>query len=576
MNANMAPITTLFCWYFGFMCNVNASQAALVQTGHTDPLKNHQPVHPATDENDKFLQQDIVSYPNSTQHYSVSINTSKAIHIVDRRYLSTGFGASSVTKKFHMQGFDPKSVILQTLLRGLSPAIVRVGGRSGDEVIFALNGSSNTIPHPWINVNHFLTGEQWRNLNEFCLKSKVDLAFTLNLDLRKGNAWDPTNAKELLDFNANLGYRVIWELGNEPKRFRKIYKKTIIARQLAKDFITLRAILSEDRYRYSNELVGPDMDHLPIRDCITKSEFSPSSSDYLRRFLKHAGDAINATTVHFYNIDPDNSTSVDNFTDPDILLRTRCELEKFRQTMRDSMPTGSREKWLGETSTVSGGGLEGVSNRYVAGFPLLHNLGLAAEMGVSVFIYWNLFNADYSLLKPISDHYAPTPLYWVCFLHKRLLDTHILSVSYEIDGSNDETRGNENNRSFVYVFAHCTKTSQSYPTGAVTIIAVNLYNDTETSLSLTENLMKKNIDEYLLTAPEGILTSKNISLNGRVLQMKNFTHFPDIIPRPLPVGSPILLPPRTYGFYVIKDAEAAACQEKKLKADGGFKLQTDR
>ena len=61
---------------------------------------------------------------------------------------------------------------------------------------------------------------------------------------------------------------------------------TIPAVQLAKDFITLRGILSEDRYRYSNELVGPDLNHLPITSCLKEEipqVFSANATAYLER-----------------------------------------------------------------------------------------------------------------------------------------------------------------------------------------------------------------------------------------------------------------------------------------------------
>ncbi|XP_063963363.1 heparanase-like [Lytechinus pictus] len=562
----MAKVRVIFYLTVGILCGFVKS-AYVPEKAITNDDVHHDPIIRSKKEGATIVGkgEGLPIHSKSTSYFLVSIDSNEAIHVVDRRFLSVGLSAKAVAVRSMnaSRGYDPNSVILQTLLRGLAPSILRVGGRAGDEVIFALNGSSNSIPHPWININHFLTGEHWKSLNEFCLKSGADLAFTLNVALRKGGAWDPTNAKELLDFNANLGYRVIWELGNEPALFKKNYHLRIPARQLAKDFNTLRNILSKDRYRFSNELVGPDMDHLPIAHCgntktVTSEDFQ-NNTDYLRRFLKDAGDAINATTVHFYNLNRKSETlSVDNFTNPDTVNLMRCELKEFRKLMKDVKPTGAR--WLGETSSVAAGGLRGVSNRYVAGFIILHNLGVAAEMGISVFIYWDLTNGPYSLLD--VDDYTPTPLYWICFLHKRLTGTHVLSVSYTEDEKVTQT---VKSASYVHVFAHCTKVSLLYPVGAVTIIAINLHNDTDASLFLTENLMNKNIDEYLLTAPEGNLTSSNILLNGYKLEMKNSTHFPDINPRPLPIGYPIVLPPRTYGFYVIKDADALVCRKHETK-----------
>ena len=54
--------------------------------------------------------------------------------------------------------------------------------------------------------------------------------------------------------------------------------------------------------------------------------------------------------------------------------------------------------------------------------------------------------------------------------------------------------------------------------------------------------------------------SRHVNLNGKLLKMVDDSTFPELLPRPLPVGSAITLPPMTYGFYVIKDANAAVCR----------------
>lgn len=565
--APLAALVRVLCLGLGLLCSSTGKSTDGLELVNNiiDNDVDHQPIYNRVGGNNVISNQreDAPANSNTTLSFSVSIATNKAIHTVDRRYLSTGFSAKQVAFTPPHGAFDPNSVLLQTLMRGLSPAVLRVGGRAGDEVLFMVNGSTNAVPNPSFDVDHLITGEQWKGLNEFTRTCGVDLAFTLNLAVRKGDSWDPTNAKELLDFNADHGYRVIWQLGNEPALFKKNYLMTIPARQLAKDFITLRGILSEDRYKYSNELVGPDMTHLPIPKCIKTDmpDFSSTGTTYLQRFLRDAGDAINATTLHFYNLNGASSNSIHNFTDPDQLIRTRCELQKFRKLMNDSRPTGFRVKWLGETSFVGDGGLQNVSDRYVAGFPILHNLGLAAEMKISVFIYWNLLNGPYGLLASHHKTYIPNPLYWAFLLHKRLLGTHVLSVSYALDGHTGEDTVAEKKKSYVHIFAHCTLVSPLYPAGAVTMMVSNLHNDSEASLHLTGDLVNKNVYEYLLTPPGGDLTSRNTTLNGHLLKMKNSTHFPDMIPRPLPVGSPIVLPPTTYGFYVIKNANAPACRQ---------------
>ncbi|XP_071489242.1 heparanase-like [Diadema antillarum] len=244
----------------------------------------------------------------------------------------------------------------------------------------------------------------------------------------------------------------------------------VTADQVARDFLTLRKLLSE--IDDAGLLVGPDITHLPLN--LTVDDGLEAPFVYLERFLRKAGSALNATTLHYYNVHKDKTTTIENFTDPEVLDRIEEELRCYTDVVKHSMERPV-ERWIGEGSSVTSGGLINASSRFAAGFP------------------------------------------------------------------------------------------SSYKAGAVTLIVLNLLKDTTAVMRLSGLQSKISIDEYLLTPFGGSLDSDSIELNGKVLSMIDDSILPDTPPRPLPPGSPISLPSRTYGFYVIKDARAVVC----IKSRGG-------
>jgi len=58
---------------------------------------------------------------------------------------------------------------------------------------------------------------------------------------------------------------------------------------------------------------------------------------------------------------------VSDFIDPDILDYFPQQVDEVKAAVREARMSHA-ELWLGETSTAWGGGAEGLSNAYVAGF----------------------------------------------------------------------------------------------------------------------------------------------------------------------------------------------------------------
>jgi heparanase 1 len=60
-----------------------------------------------------------------------------------------------------------------------------------------------------------ITAKQWDELNQFVETVGWDLIFDLNSLFRKNGLWLPDNAKLLMDYTSQKGYKIAgWELGN--------------------------------------------------------------------------------------------------------------------------------------------------------------------------------------------------------------------------------------------------------------------------------------------------------------------------------------------------------------------------
>ncbi|RMX47497.1 hypothetical protein pdam_00002202 [Pocillopora damicornis] len=330
-----------------------------------------------------------------------------------------------------------------TLMKALSPAYVRIGGDRSQFVLFqAVKGKENKL----LGIKTFnISGEEFVN-----------------------GSWDPSNALKIIKYVAERGYKFKWELGNEPNHLRR-FGVTIPPEQLAEDFKQLRGLLSTIPGVH-NFLVGPDV-----------TQPRGNAMGYLQRFLKKGSSSLDAVTWHHYYVRGEHC-SLPQFYVPqtlDTLLRDIKEVDEVISQYAPGLP-----RWFGETASVSGGGADGISGRFVAGFMWLNKLGMAAQHG----------------------------------LYKR---------------------------------------------GAITLMAMNLHPEREANLTL-KDIPDHDIDEFLFT-PDGDITSRRIKLNGKVLEMGPGSFFPTFQPIRIPRANQVILPPLTYAFYVVPEANAKACLESTKK-----------
>lgn len=144
---------------------------------------------------------------------AISINLTDPLCIVSEQFLSITIDAGNIRENWDAINFTMPRVINQA--KGLTPAMLRVGGTSQDFLLFQ-DGRGGRQMHR-TDSNFTMTTAQWDAVNEFVNTVEWDFIFGLNLLLRHNwpnGSWDSSNAELLLDYTTSKGYVVNWELGN--------------------------------------------------------------------------------------------------------------------------------------------------------------------------------------------------------------------------------------------------------------------------------------------------------------------------------------------------------------------------
>lgn len=186
----------------------------------------------------------------------------------------------------------------------------------------------------------------------------------------------------------------------------------------------------------------------------------------------------------------------------------------------------------------------------------LDKLGLAARSGHSVVIRQTFYGGSYDLVD--QNTFDPFPDYWSSYLYKMLVGQRVLKV----------VEGMSLGRA-LRVYAHCISKKSGYTSDSIVLIALNTKH-TEAKIILTKKFENLTIHQYLLTPCEtGNLTSQKVKLNGKLLKMLNNKTLPHLQPKPISADN-IILPPVSYGFYVILETQLQVCKmpcsKKNFKA----------
>ena len=373
----------------------------------------------------------------------------------------------------------------------------------------------------------WFAAEDFDRLARFVHDVDLKLIYDLNGFFRRPDGgWDATNAIDIVRHVEDEGYDVVWELGNEPNRYSSYGKQRVLsASQVAQDTIRLRSLLMRSKH-YGSMVLGPGVSRPDVSN----------SERFLRDFLSTAAWAVDAVTWHQYYTS--RKASIGDYMDPRKLNMFKKQIMTVNSIVAQSR-TG-KPVWLGETGSSWGGGIPGVSDTFAASFMFLDKLGLAALYCNQVVIRQSLIGGSYALL---DDDFSPRPDYWTALVHKKLAGRKV----FEVSGGDNRVR----------VYAHCTNPKAGYPSGALTLIVLNLWKKTTAKIQLKGHLGKQDIDEYVMTPSNGKLTSKTVDLNDEELHLSSGIYVPKL--HPVRAEKPLRLPPRSFAFYVIPLANSKRC-----------------
>ncbi|KAG8234047.1 hypothetical protein J437_LFUL014772 [Ladona fulva] len=320
--------------------------------------------------------------------------------------------------------------------------------------------------------NFTMRASDWLKVNNFLKSAGLDLLFDLNVLLRKGGNWDPSNAIELIQFSKRNNLNLSWQLGNEPNSFQHVFNRNISGAQLGRDFVQLRAILNDIYKNKEGLVVGPDITQ--------PRHLSFNSLAFLEDFLEEINTSgervIDAVTWHQYYISGKEAELKDFFD----LTYYNIFAEEIKLVKNIVLENSSHKLpiWITETSDAYGGGAPNFTDRFVGGFLWLDKLGLAAYHGIQI---------DY----------------WLSLLHKKLVGNRVLKAQIGIHETNNRNSANENVKKLRF-YCHCAPSKLSAPNeSAVTIFGMNLGLETANIVVKgLENAIYR--DTYLLQGEYGV------------------------------------------------------------------------
>ena len=404
----------------------------------------------------------------------------------------------------------------------------------------------------------------FRNFTTFLQTVGWKLVFGLNLLDRstEDGSWNATNSMRLIDLVANdpaLRELVVgWELGNEPD----LYNRSMLiveGGQIAKDTAMLRSLVPPEHFLLGWDVAVPWLQNL--------------WPEILHAYRDLPADTVHASTLHHYYRKGTDS-AMEAVLNPDVLDELRSFYENATEiaTAENFAPP----LWLGETSSFSGGGSAGVSDRFAAGFIWLDKLGLAAKLGVPM-VFRQTLRSNEDSLPPmsyglLSSNILPHADYWNSLLHKRLMGQRVLDLELSVEAKPGSAAVDARK---VRAYAHCTSIVPSvtlplgtvHP-GAVTMLFLNLETDQAVTLDVAPSLLgmlgSSRIDFRLQASTIGAtwqdtLASWDVKLNGVTLLSMCNGSIPLITGYTVAADSPLTLPQISMFFMVFPEAQLPEC-----------------
>ncbi|KAF3848416.1 hypothetical protein F7725_014913 [Dissostichus mawsoni] len=435
----------------------------------------------------------------------VLLHVSSVFRRVERRFLSVTIDSSLASEEKFMSLLGSPKV--RTLARALSPAFLRFGGTRQDFMEFSpiRRGSSSSAEVQLCPAAALLAGaeseEEWSR-QQILLKRKICTGSTRGSS-SQSTRWICCTPS----LTARSGSDLRLNVSSEPQRTSGTAATLDLCCSTASPEGT-RWMGAGQRYekkagvRVDGFQLGKDFAHL--RAMMSQSKLYRHAGLYgpdVGQPRNHRTDILQGYYVN------GRDTSLEDFLDPDILdtltLKTLEVLEKVKQVSPE------KPVWLGDELCVR---------------------------------RWSRRSVGH-LRRRIHD-------FWLSVLYKRLVGPEVLKV--EFSGLARSKR--------VRLYLHCANT-RSFSSGAVTLISLNLGPRT---LSISSPLFSSgSVEAFVLESgqpgEEGLI-SRSVKLNGKMLLMPDDETLPDLTGTRLPPAERLQIPGFSLGFFVLKEARAAACR----------------
>jgi len=410
---------------------------------------------------------------------------------------------------------------LRTLSKGLGPMYIRVSGIWANTTYFQDNDEPklSRAPEGYENV---LTRAEWKGVIDFCkaMDAKLVTSFAISEGMRDENGnWTFAQAGPLLDYTHSIGGEIhAAEMFNEPSHASHGgVPKGYDAAQYAEDFAAFEAFVS--KAAPNMKIMGPGSTG---EGGIMLGIDSTMTTDKL--LTANPAPEFDIFSYHFYGgvsqrcmgqLTPQNAMS------EEWLSKTEEGLAYYEEARDQYMPDAPI--WLTETAEAACGGNPWAAT-YVDSFRYLEQLGRLAKEGVQVVMHNTLAASEYALLE--QDTHEPRPNYWAALLWSKFMGKQVYDAQALTDGPD--------------IFVHNLKnTSDGY--------AVLLINpkEVETSFQIPADAV-----QYLLTADD--ILSKEVKLNGEVLQLNQDDSLPEIQGKNVQAGK-MVMPSKSIMFLTFSE-----------------------
>ncbi len=323
---------------------------------------------------------------------------------------------------------DFRDARLIALTRAFAGGVLRLGGTAADRVVYDVQNARSGRGKRGDPDGLTLSGDTWQAVSAFSAATDLSLMMTLNCGKAAWSSrgqWDPTNALELLQFDATLEKPAsVWALGNEINGYPFVHgpKHFIGARRYGRAFRLFSDLVR--RTHPAALTAGPASSFWPVI-----GEPNPK----INRFLRFAREDCDVVTWHYYPVHSHRGSFSTRWAKPESLLAPR-NLDEVARYSRHIGALETRrgfagERWLGELGPALYGGEPGLSDRFLSGLWWLDALSSAALAGEDRVARQTLFGSEYGLLR--SESYLPNPDYWNSLLWKRLTGPRVHAVETE-------------------------------------------------------------------------------------------------------------------------------------------------